>query len=351
MNTQSPSPCSASHVSKRLTATVQLPLVFHIEKLPRIAKLYKLATHTYRKRWTKRLFKRPMRILYDFVYDILQYGDDGEFRYNAVDGPRSIIFNGRNAQFGAVHQLPEGEVYEAPIVALMELLLTDDRSFVDVGANWGCLTLQAAAFEKFSGPIHAFEPVSDTYADLCRTVGQSGLAGRVTCHKLALSSEPGAGFMNVPQGGTSGWAHLTDDRRGEPVQLATLDELNIAAPNLIKIDAEDHEIAVLRGAGDMLRTSKPYIAFENWLDAKAPEIAIAPWRYLTSLNYTVFCPAWITDDGSVRLVNMPPIGPQSKKIALIPMSESHRMFGPQHWSYFACHRDRLKELQTIFKSE
>ncbi|NQW12560.1 MAG: FkbM family methyltransferase [Alphaproteobacteria bacterium] len=79
----------------------------------------------------------------------------------------------------------------------MEVFLTGDRVFYDIGSNWGYFSLYAATLPNYSGPIHAFEPIEETFCDLNNWVGQTGQVKRISCHKTALSDRDGTSHMGV----------------------------------------------------------------------------------------------------------------------------------------------------------
>jgi len=311
----------------QLTKLVEIRNPFRASDLPLVVKLYKMAYHTLR----------------------LQGSGNLEIRLPA--GDQTLKFNGRNGQFGGIYNFPDDHIFEAPIVGLMEALLDGDDVFVDVGANWGCLALHAASFAGYDGHIHAFEPVPETFSDLSSLVQQAGLEGRVHCHQSALSDRAGEGKMILPDPAQSGWAQISEDTSGFQVDLRRFDEMGIAPPKLIKIDVEGHELEVLKGAEATLRSHKPFVVFESWLDPRDPAATASPWRFLAELDYAFFCPAWHRDPDLVSISNMPPDGNEDFRLRLVPCTLEHRMFGIEHWSYLACHRDRYAELAGVFSDE
>jgi FkbM family methyltransferase len=247
---------------------------------------------------------------------------------------------------------PSWQVFEHPTAAMMALLLKDNDVCFDIGANWGCMSLIAATITGYHGPIHAFEPIPSTFADLEETVRQAKLEGRIVCHRFALSDRGGTGKMILPDRVNSGWAKLADDGTIE-VTLARLDDLVLPDPTFIKIDAEDHEFSILRGAESMLRRTRPYLMFENWVDMRHPELFLAPLRWLEERGYRLYVPGWIwhtANDQCVLYDNDPPRDGSGPMIALLPIIPEHRALMSAHLSLFAAHRDRLSELAEALGS-
>ena len=166
-----------------------------------------------------------------------------------------------------------------------------------------------------------------------------------------MSERTGTATMVLPDPAQSGWAQLTEDSAGFQVNLLRFDDLDTAPPKVIKIDAEGHELQVMKGAEATLRRHKPFVVFESWLDPRNPAAAAGPWRYLAELGYVFFCPAWHRDRDLISVSNMPPEDRSEFRLRLVSCTLEHRMFGVEHWSYLACHQDRYAELARVFSDE
>jgi FkbM family methyltransferase len=129
----------------------------------------------------------------------------------------------------------------------------------DVGANVGEWTIRAAHRWPLAR-IHAFEPSAKTFATL-----EAVTAGlRVTCVRRALSDQPGhAELHEVP--GLPGLSslhrrdlstHGMEMSATEDVDAVTLDQYcadnDIGEIDIVKLDVEGHELAVLHGARRLL---------------------------------------------------------------------------------------------------
>ena len=123
---------------------------------------------------------------------------------------------------------------------------------LDVGANVGQSARRFLhAFQD--AHVHCFEPVQATFDVLRGGVD----ARRATCHRLALSSECGTSRMRVRERSTtSSLADSGDDGPSEEVEVTTIDAFaaakGIDGIDLLKVDAEGHDMAVLEGARDTL---------------------------------------------------------------------------------------------------
>jgi FkbM family methyltransferase len=142
-------------------------------------------------------------------------------------------------------------------------LLAGSGMFLDIGANVGAWSAMAA---KYFRRIHAFEP-DDTHAALLKRI----LPSNVTVHAIALSDHEGMGSLTVP---ISEGRELTTRASLEPnanigfegrvceVPLATLDSFDFHDVDLIKIDVEGHEAAVLDGGSKTIDRERPILIVE-----------------------------------------------------------------------------------------
>lgn len=123
----------------------------------------------------------------------------------------------------------------------------------DVGANVGQTTLSIK--KRFpDAHVHAFEPVRSTFETLRAAVGH---LSSVYCHDVALSDQEGSRTIPIVPGSVFNslsspyWKDEKDAVR-EEVKLIALDTFvaarAIGGIDLLKIDTEGHELAVLQGA-------------------------------------------------------------------------------------------------------
>ncbi|MBV9542926.1 MAG: FkbM family methyltransferase, partial [Chloroflexi bacterium] len=183
--------------------------------------------------------------------------------------------------------------YERGTVALLRKLLTERRSFVDVGANVGYFTFLAASMLEGRGEVHAFEPRSDCFADLERNTRQNRLEC-VRLHRVALADVDGDARLFIPQSG--GWtnASLSRDFAGSEVfeTVPTMrfetycQKHDVQRIELMKIDAEGAELRVLHGMGSLLDAWRPDLIvevlepFEAELRAFFADSGYTPFRIL-----------------------------------------------------------------------
>jgi FkbM family methyltransferase len=144
----------------------------------------------------------------------------------------------------------------------------------DIGANAGFVSTHLAQMLAARAPnIYAFEPVPATFAKLTDSVQRLGLAAAV--HPVAAAVVDSAGPLHLSyseknsllaQVNSRGLNARVGDKvaRAEGVTLDAFCASVNALPQLLKIDVEGSEAAVLRGARGMLsRPDRPAILFEH----------------------------------------------------------------------------------------
>jgi FkbM family methyltransferase len=254
------------------------------------------------------------------------------------DGLRVAPIDCRNTQFMAVNRTVAefADGYEPELSHLLDQLVPSNGTFVDVGSNWGFFSFYLATRSDFRGHIHAFEPMGRTFADLRGLVEALRCGNLITCHQSALSDEAGPAEMAMSQGVHSGMAGIIGEgetEQGETVQKTTLDSLDLRDVDFLKIDVEGHEFKVLSGADALIRSSNPFVFFENWTAPQKPDKALEPIRFLLDRGYRLYFPAWARADGAlfVRANH----DRTTDTFALVPFSLMDRIVLPSNINIFA----------------
>ena len=139
---------------------------------------------------------------------------------------------------------------------------------LDIGANIGHYTKRFSELAGASGRILAFEPVPDTFALLTANVRLFAHAN-VSLFNAAVSDRLDLCGMTVPEFET-GLRNYYEARLADAASAAfsvltlPVDRLAIEARvALVKIDAEDHEAAVLAGMSRLLEKQHPVLIVET----------------------------------------------------------------------------------------
>ena len=155
---------------------------------------------------------------------------------------------------------------------------------IDVGANIGHYTCALAAACGTTGRVIAFEPIAQTFELLASNVALLPYCN-VTLINAAASDATRIVQMTLPffdSGLTNFYmATINDDATAVGsynVATLSIDALNLpVVPTLIKIDAEGHELQVIRGMFGLLRRGVKRLIIEG----ADPQVEFE----LTSLGY------------------------------------------------------------------
>lgn len=140
-------------------------------------------------------------------------------------------------------------------------------SFVDVGANIGLYTVAAGYAVGHGGRVIAVEPTPGTAEVLAQNVRLNGLleTGVVTIHQVAVGEAAGrAQLATHSEDSGHNSLYLTGDEDAVvQVDVAPLDDLvPVGTPvDVVKIDVEGAELAVLRGMRRVAEENPAMVVF------------------------------------------------------------------------------------------
>jgi FkbM family methyltransferase len=174
-------------------------------------------------------------------------------------------------------------------------LIPEHGNILDIGSNIGTTAVPLSK-RVSSGKVFCFEPISLHVSILRKIIRFFGLTN-IEIFETALGEKNGQITMVMPEFYKvkfQGFSHVVekeaDKKKGElfivPVQR--LDDIpaikNLPVIHAIKIDVENFEYHVLKGAERLIRHHKPLIYCELWDDEKKTQTI----RYLTNeLGYRV----------------------------------------------------------------
>lgn len=172
-------------------------------------------------------------------------------------------------------------------------LLPNDSHVLDIGANLGLMTYFLA--DKCE-QVEAFEPIPSNARNLKKLISKKRL-NNVNLHEIALGDTNGKIELILPRVDgvvKQGLSHvkadkMTDFNEGEVVEavISKLDDLKAIKGKKIdgiKIDVENFEFEVFKGAVELLKQDKPLIYCELWDNQNRYDC----FELLTSLGYEIF---------------------------------------------------------------
>jgi len=185
--------------------------------------------------------------------------------------------------------------HEEEFVHFMEMI-PDKGAILDIGANIGIMTVSLA--RKFPhATVYSFEPMPQNLKALKRIINYFKLKN-VRLFETALGEENGELTMVMPvldKVKMQGLSHVVEGNDNDPlnqgltftVPVKKLDEITelqaLPAIHAIKIDVENFEYPVLKGARALLVKHKPVIYCELWKNERR-DLTL---NYLKGLGYKV----------------------------------------------------------------
>ncbi|MGI8807502.1 MAG: FkbM family methyltransferase [Acidimicrobiales bacterium] len=160
--------------------------------------------------------------------------------------------------------------YEPEITRLLGYLVKPGNTVLDIGANVGIHTVTMAKLAG-AGRVLAFEPHPQTVERLRANLALNGI-DRTEVVQVALLDRAGAVSLFDSNDSNRAMAslHAYDGWSSTSVEGMTLDDVlqvrAVPKVDVVKIDVEGFEPAVLEGARGMLARDRPALIFEymNW---------------------------------------------------------------------------------------
>lgn len=130
------------------------------------------------------------------------------------------------------------------------------RVALDIGANVG---LWSRSLVKEFAQVIAFEPV----ALFRQCLELNVTAKNITVSPVALGNENTTANMNLTEGNT-GHTHIDPNSIGSgDTPVVTLDSMNLAVADYMKLDCEGFEYRVLQGAEQTIQRCRPVVVVEQ----------------------------------------------------------------------------------------
>ena len=235
-------------------------------------------------RGAARLLDKLVRLAWR-VRRILPASGELEFRTTAGRAV-AVRIDGRKHHFIDYASRDAHGGYEPAETALIDAMLPHAKTFYDIGTNWGYFTWLAATNRAFAGRVFAFEIHPAVVGELRAMLAQTPF-GNVEVMPFGLSER--SGEVGITVGRQDHLTRVSEDgaKRRVSVPVRALDELSaLPPPDLIKMDVEDHELAVVRGGAGLFAGHRPAVLFE----CRDPETADAKEliRFFHDADYVLF---------------------------------------------------------------
>jgi FkbM family methyltransferase len=151
--------------------------------------------------------------------------------------------------------------YEPEVTRLVSEFLRPGMTMVDIGAHIGYYTLLAKIKVGEKGQVFAFEPDPKFFYALTQSLKLNKITIGVHLYQMAIADRNGfSSFFAHPSGSGSNLYASFPGSRSITVETITLDtffeKVGWSKVDLIKIDVEGAELAVLRGMEELNRRNK-----------------------------------------------------------------------------------------------
>lgn len=166
--------------------------------------------------------------------------------------------------------------------ALLDTFVEPGDWVLDIGANVGHYTARLSDLVGPEGRVIAIEPIPNTFELLAANVARLAHQN-VTLLNIAASDSTAVVGMTIPrfESGLDNYymAHLSNEKSDLNVLCEPVDGLSLPRRvSLVKIDAEGHELSVLKGMRHVLQRDRPTLIVED----NVPEVI----PFLQGLRYS-----------------------------------------------------------------
>jgi len=163
---------------------------------------------------------------------------------------------------GETHEIRRPGRKELPVVKMfLDDLETGDIVY-DIGANLGLYSVFSGVAEDVE--ILAFEPVDSIVERLRENLELNGVSAAV--HQIAVGDSDGEVTLSSSSAQSLGTATVVDEtnRQSQRVTQRAIDGLvreGVSPPDVLKIDVEGYELAVLKGMKNVFADHSPRLLY------------------------------------------------------------------------------------------
>lgn len=164
--------------------------------------------------------------------------------------------------------IKKDQVFEQEVVSLASRYIGEGSVVLDVGANFGQMSVLFAARTGPQGKVYSFEADDFVFEILQRNIAANELSGRVTAVFGAVHNVDGD-TLRFPEQDFERWTSYGsygidyNATSGRTVKSITIDSLGITEPiSFMKIDIQGGDLQALQGAVKTIERNKMPIIFE-----------------------------------------------------------------------------------------
>jgi len=170
------------------------------------------------------------------------------------------------------NQLKQYSAHTRNELAMLKSLIRDGDNIIDVGAHIGTFSIPFARFNKERGKIYSFEADPDNYNLLRQNISENCLENVIIpTHAIVSDSKQKFAMLKPCDDNSGSYCFLPDSNQSD-IYRSDLNVINIdewyehseteARIDIIKIDVEGAEMAVLRSCERIIRRYLPLMYIE-----------------------------------------------------------------------------------------
>jgi FkbM family methyltransferase len=173
----------------------------------------------------------------------------------------------------------DGKYWDEDILLKLRDYVNPDRNILEIGGHCGTSSIVYSSFLNTGKNIFVYEPQSIMYSILVKNINQNNLQDKIKAFNTGVFCYNGIGIMNnIDVDG--GWGYV--DKRyneesnlpcnfggiclgetGEPVNLTTIDSMNLEDIGFIHCDAQGSENFIFSKGVKTIADNRPVIYYEN----------------------------------------------------------------------------------------
>lgn len=165
----------------------------------------------------------------------------------------------------------ENTILKNSLIIFQRLNADPDQIILDVGANFGYLSMVWASSIAQNGTVHSFEPNAAVCNSFQKSIKANNLQAIIHLNQMAVGK--GNGLVTIYSSPVSSNIKKRSENRGQTtVQMVSLDHYAVANDikkcDLIKIDVDGIEYDILLGAQNLIKIFKPIFIVETNKDKR-----------------------------------------------------------------------------------
>jgi len=221
----------------------------------------------------------------DYDDPVLEYFETpiGNY-YLPNNAPRDIV----------IHSMKFGKIFEPEVVQLAQQLIKKGTVVLDVGANFGQMSIMFSQFAGSKGFVYSFEADDFIYDVLKKNITANNCTNIKPVCKAVYNKNgdvmlyPVQDFKRFGSYGSYGLDPKA--KEGREVETITIDSLNIQEPiSFMKVDVQGSDLFVLQGAVETIKRHNMPILFEY--EEQFGEEFNAKWQdysdFIESISYRI----------------------------------------------------------------